>query len=282
MNSDFKAMFEAGNLQSLMETYLIPWSLNIVLAILIFIVGRIVVKALVSLFKRMFSKSDHDPMMINFLASILRIILLAFVIIAALDQLGVQTTSMVAILGAAGLAIGLSLQGSLKNFAAGVLLLVLRPFTAGDYVEAAGIAGTVNKITVFNTVLTTPDNREIIVPNGQIYEGNIINYSANSTRRVDMVFGVSYDCDLLKAKAVFNALIEAEPRILDNPAPTVAVSELADSSVNFVVRPWVNATDYWSVRFDFIEAAKLRLDEEGIGIPFPQMDVHVANPEKDA
>ena len=198
-----------------------------------------------------------------------------FVIVASLDQLGVDTTSLVAILGAAGLAIGLSLQDSLKNFAAGVMLLVFKPFKSGDFVEAGGTAGTVNKIGIFTSTMTTPDNKEIIVPNGAIYSGTITNFSAKETRRVDMVVGIGYDADLLKAKQVLQEMVEADPRILQEPAPTIAVAELADSSVNFVVRPWVQSADFWGVKFDFTEAVKLRFDKEGISIPFPQMDVHL-------
>lgn len=198
-----------------------------------------------------------------------------FVIVASLDQLGVDTTSLVAILGAAGLAIGLSLQDSLKNFAAGVMLLLFKPFKAGDFVEAGGTSGSIKKIGIFTTTMTTPDNKEIIVPNGNIYGGNITNFSAKETRRVDMVVGIGYDADLLKAKEILKEMVAADERILAEPAPTVAVSELADSSVNFVVRPWVKAADFWGVKFDFTEAVKLRFDQEGISIPFPQMDVHL-------
>ena len=221
------------------------------------------------------SKSKYDDMLVDFLEAILSAILMLFVIVASLDQLGVDTTSLVAILGAAGLAIGLSLQDSLKNFAAGVMLLVFKPFKAGDFVEAAGTAGSIKKIGIFTTTMNTPDNKEIIVPNGNIYSGNITNYSAKDTRRVDMVVGIGYDADLLKAKQVLQEMIAADDRILAEPAPTVAVSELADSSVNFVVRPWVNAADFWAVKFDFTEQVKLRFDKEGISIPFPQMDVHL-------
>ncbi len=268
-------MFDTEKLAELVQTYVIPWGINIFFAIVIFVVGRIVAKMLVKLFGSMLRRSKYDDMLVDFIQSIVGAVLLLFVIVASLDQLGVDTTSLVAILGAAGLAIGLSLQDSLKNFAAGVMLLVFRPFKAGDYVEAGGTAGVVKSISIFNSTFTSPDNKEIIVPNGKIYGDNIVNYSAKDTRRVDMVVGISYDSDLLKAKQILNELIAEDERILADPAPKVAVSELADSSVNFIVRPWVKTADFWDVKFAFTEKVKLRFDQEGIGIPFPQMDVHL-------
>ena len=272
-------MFENLNVAEMIDTYVIPWGINIVFALLIFIIGRIVAGILVNVFGKIMAKSKYDDMLIDFLKSIINAVLMLFVIVASLDRLGVDTTSLVAILGAAGLAIGLSLQGSLQNFAAGVMLLVFRPFKQGDFVEAGGTSGVVKNITIFTTVMTTPDNKEIIVPNGNIYSGNIINYSAKETRRVDMVVGIGYDSDLKKAKQILNEMVEADDRILADPAPQVAVSELADSSVNFVVRPWVKSADYWGVMFDFQENIKLRFDEEGISIPYPQMDVHLHKQE---
>ncbi|MBU2979436.1 mechanosensitive ion channel domain-containing protein [Alteromonas sp. C1M14] len=269
------SMFSASDIEGYINTYAIPWGINIAMALAIFIVGRIVVGILLSVFRRVMVKSKYDQMLVDFLESIISAILMLFVIVASLNQLGVDTTSLVAILGAAGLAIGLSLQDSLKNFAAGVMLLVFKPFKAGNFVEAAGTAGSVNKIGIFTTTMTTPDNKEIIIPNGAIYSGTITNFSAKETRRVDMVVGIGYDADLKKAKAILNEMVAADDRILQDPAPTVAVSELADSSVNFVVRPWVKASDFWGVKFDFTEAVKLRFDQEGISIPFPQMDVHL-------
>ncbi|WJG08650.1 mechanosensitive ion channel domain-containing protein [Aliiglaciecola sp. LCG003] len=263
------------NVSELVETYLIPWGTNIIFALLIYFIGKIVVKMLVNVFGKVLGRSKYDDMLIDFLKSIVHAVLMLFVIIAALNELGVNTTSMVAILGAAGLAIGLSLQGSLQNFASGVMLLVFRPFTRGNFIEAGGTAGVVKDITIFNTIMTTGDNKEVIVPNGAIYGGNIINYSAKETRRVDMVVGISYDADLKKAKEVLIEMVNADERILKEPAPTVAVAELADNSVNFVVRPWVKSADYWAVKFDFTEAVKLRFDQENIGIPYPQMDVHL-------
>ena len=268
------SLFSASDVERYINDYAIPWGINILMAIAIYVIGRIVVGFILSVFRRLMAKSKYDNMLVDFLEAILSAILL-FVIVASLDQLGVDTTSLVAILGAAGLAIGLSLQDSLKNFAAGVMLLVFKPFKAGDFVEAAGTAGSIVKIGIFTTTMNTPDNKEIIVPNGNIYGGNITNYSARDTRRVDMVVGIGYDADLLKAKRILEEMVAADERILAEPAPKIAVSELADSSVNFIVRPWVNSADFWGVKFDFTENVKLRFDEEGISIPFPQMDVHL-------
>lgn len=270
--SETIASFE---LQHVLDVYVMPWGINILLAIVIFVIGKIIVNTLMGIFGKVMAQSKYDDMLVDFLKSILNGTLMLFVIIASLDQLGVDTTSLVAILGAAGLAIGLSLQGSLQNFAAGVMLLVFRPFKAGDYVEAGGVSGSVINIGIFSTVMNTPDNKEIIVPNGNIYGDNITNYSAKPTRRVDMVFGIGYGDDLLKAKQVLESMLEADERVLKEPAYKVAVGELGDSSVNMIVRPWVNSSDYWAVKFDFTEAVKLRFDQEGISIPFPQMDVHL-------
>jgi small conductance mechanosensitive channel len=269
------SLFSASNIEGYINDYAIPWGINIAMAIAIYVIGRLVVGFLLSVFRRLMAKSKYDNMLVDFLESILSAILMLFVIVASLDQLGVDTTSLVAILGAAGLAIGLSLQDSLKNFAAGVMLLVFKPFKAGDFVEAAGTAGSVKKIGIFTSTMNTPDNKEIIVPNGKIYSDNITNYSAKDTRRVDMIVGIGYDADLLKAKTILQEMVKEDERILDEPAPTVAVNELADSSVNFVVRPWVNSPDFFAVKWDFTEKVKLRFDEEGISIPFPQMDVHL-------
>ncbi|MDY6925506.1 MAG: mechanosensitive ion channel [Pseudomonadota bacterium] len=267
-------MFTQEDIEMYVNTYAIPWGINIAMALIIFVIGRMVVGIIISMFGKLMSKSKYDDMLVDFLKSILNAVLMLFVIVASLDELGVDTTSLVAILGAAGLAIGLSLQDSLKNFAAGVMLLVFKPFRAGDYVEAAGVAGTVKKIGIFTSSMNTPDNKEIIVPNGKIYGDNIINYSAMTNRRVDMTFGIGYGDDLLKAKNVLEQMVKEDERILEEPAPVVAVSSLGDSSVNFTVRPWVKKEDYFAVLWAFTENVKLRFDEEGISIPFPQMDVH--------
>lgn len=289
---DKLSFFSASDVEGYVNDYAIPWGINIAMAILIYVVGRIVVGLLLSVFRRLMAKSKYDQMLIDFLEAIISAVLMLFVIVASLDELGVDTTSLVAILGAAGLAIALSLQDSLKNFAAGVMLLVFKPFRAGNYVEAAGTAGTVQKIGIFTTTMTSLDNKEITIPNGKIYSDNITNYSAKETRRCDMIFGIGYDDDLRKAKSILIEMCENEERIHEEPAPLVGVAELGDNSVNFTVRAWVNAADFLAVRLDFTEAVKLRFDEEGITIPYPQMDVHVhkddaqkdetKNAEKDA
>jgi small conductance mechanosensitive channel len=267
--------FDAEKMSQIMDAYIIPGTINIVMAIVIYIIGQFVVGILINGFGKVMARSKYDDMLMDFVKAILKTVLMLFVIVTSLNQMGVNTTSLVAILGAAGLAIGLSLQGSLQNFAAGVMLLVFKPFKAGDFIEAGGATGVVKGISIFTTIMTTADNKQIIVPNGGIYAGNITNYSAKQTRRVDMVVGIGYDSDLKKAKEILKEMVAGDDRILKDPAPTVAVAELAESSVNFVVRPWVASGDYWGVKFDFNEAVKLRFDAEGISIPFPQMDVHV-------
>jgi len=254
---------------------LVDWGAKLGVALVIFIVGRWVVGRLISAIEQLMLRRASDPTLARFVCSILRWVGLLFVLIAALSHLGIDTTSLVALLGAAGLAVGLSLQDSLGNFAAGVMIIVFKPFKKGDFIDAGGAMGTVDAISIFTTIMTTPDNKEIIIPNGSIIGGNITNYSARPTRRVDMVFGISYDDDLQKAKAILQEIIAADSRVLSEPAPVVTLGELADSSVNFLVRPWVNAADYWGVMWDTTEQVKLRFDAEGISIPFPQMDVHL-------
>ncbi|OUS24729.1 mechanosensitive ion channel protein MscS ['Osedax' symbiont bacterium Rs2_46_30_T18] len=257
------------------DQYVLPWIVNIALAIAIFIVGKIVIKMIIGLVRKVLNRSKMDDMLVNFILSIANGVLFLVVIVAALDQLGVDTTSLIAIVGAAGLAIGLSLQDSLKNFAAGVMLLLFKPFKEGDFIEAAGVSGVVENIAIFNSMLRTGDNRSVIVPNGGIYGGVIVNYSARDTRRVDMIFGIGYEADLRQAKQLLADIIGEDERVLKEPGTVIAVSELADSSVNFIVRPWVNSADYWAVLWDTTEKVKLRFDEAGISIPFPQMDVHL-------
>jgi len=272
-------MPETGEINSFLSTYVIPWAINIIFALAIFIVGRMVAKMIIRLLKKILHKTGMDDILINFVSSIANAALLLFVIIAALDQLGVDTTSLIAVLGAAGLAVGLALQNSLQNFASGVMLIVFRPFKAGDMVEAGGTAGVVESITIFNTVLRTGDNREVIVPNGSIYNDNIVNYSARATRRIDMVFGIGYDDDIKQAKEIMQDILDQDERIHKDPAPLVAVAELADSSVNFNVRPWVNTGDYWAVKFELTEKIKLAFDANNISIPYPQMDLHIDKQE---
>lgn len=248
---------------------------RIVGAILIVILGRIIVGWIVSFIRRLMTRREVDETLIKFLTSFSRILLTIFVYLAAINTLGVQTTSFVAIIGAAGLAVGFALQGSLSNFAAGVMLIIFRPFKVGDFVEAGGTSGSIEAIRIFNTTMKTPDNKLVIIPNSKITGDNIVNYSAKEERRVDMIFGIGYGDDIKKAKQVLERLIAEDTRILKDPAPTVAVLELADSSVNFAVRPWVKTADYWAVFFDFTEKVKLTFDAEGISIPFPQQDVHM-------
>ena len=253
---------------------------KIITALVIFIVGRIIVNIIVKILKKVMDKAHVDETLTKFITSLARIFLLMVVVIAALESLGVDTTSMVAILGAAGLAIGLALQSSLSNFSAGVMLIIFRPFKSGDFIEAGGAMGIVEEIHIFNTMMRTADNKEIIIPNSNIMGGNITNYSAKETRRVDLVFGIGYDDDLKKAKSILEKIVKEDSRILAEPAPVIAVSELADSSVNFIVRPWVKSGDYWNVLWDLTEKVKLTFDAEGISIPFPQRDVHLYNENK--
>jgi len=263
------------DITTLLDTYVIPWGINIALAIVIFIVGKFIVNIIASIISKLLKRSNMDDILVDFISSIARTVLLLFVIIAAVDQLGVNTTSLVALLGAAGLAVGLALQSSLQNFAAGVMLIIFRPFKSGDFVEAAGISGVVEKISIFSSILRTGDNREVIVPNGSIYGGVITNFSARDTRRIDMVVGIGYESDIKLARDTLQELVDADERILKDPETTIAVSELADSSVNFVFRPWVKSADYWAVKFDLNEKIKLTFDEKGISIPYPQMDINL-------
>ena len=262
-------------LSALYNTYIIPWSIKIVIALMIFLIGRMIVKMIGGVIGKVLTHTKLDKILVDFIQSLVQALLLIFVVVAALDQLGVNTNSMIALLGAAGLAIGLALQGSLQNFAAGFMLLMFRPFKAGDFVEAAGAAGVIEKISIFSTIMRTGDNKEVIIPNGAIYGGNIVNYSKRDTRRIDMTFGIGYGDDIRKARDVMSAIIKADSRVLAEPETVIAVGELGASSVNFVVRPWVKTEDYWAVKFDLTEKIKLAFDENGISIPFPQMDVHL-------
>jgi small conductance mechanosensitive channel len=251
------------------------YGLKIIAALIIFIIGRWVAKLIKNITEKVMEKKGVDPTLISFIGDITYFALLVFVILAALGQLGIQTTSFIAVIGAAGLAVGLALQGSLANFAAGFLMIIFRPFKVGDYIEGAGIAGTVESIQMFTTQLKTPDNKTVIVPNAKITGDNIVNWSSKGTRRVDLVIGIGYGDDIDKAKQIMMDVLTKDQRVLKDPAPQVAVLELADSSVNFVVRPWVNASDYWNVYFDTTEEIKKRFDQEGVSIPFPQRDVHM-------
>jgi small conductance mechanosensitive channel len=259
----------------ILKTTGLEFGINLVTAILIFYIGRLMVRVLTRGMRKVMEAQQVDKTLVSFASNLISMVLLTFVIIAAVSQLGIQTASFIAVLGAAGLAVGLALQGSLSNFAAGVLIVFFRPYKVGDFVEAAGVAGSVMEVQILTTVLKTGDNKRVIVPNAQIMGSIITNYSANDTRRIDMVIGVSYDDDLDKVRCTLEEIIAAEDRVLDEPACTIAVSALADSSVNFVVRPWVATSEYWNVLFDLTETVKKRFDKEGITFPFPQQDVHL-------
>ncbi|MES2662076.1 MAG: mechanosensitive ion channel domain-containing protein [Pseudomonadota bacterium] len=250
------------------------YGLNIIAAIIIFILGRWAAGLIARATDKMLMRAQVDRAIISFVHNLVYVGVLIFVVIAALSKLGIQTASFVAVLGAAGLAIGLALQGSLSNFAAGVLLIIFRPFKEGDYIEAGGTAGIVERIMIFSTQLRSPDNKRIIVPNSSVTGSNIINYSANATRRIDLMIGIDYAADLKKAKYVLQQLVDAETRILKNEEIFIGVAALADSSVNFVIRFWVMSTDYWPVTYDLNEKIKIALDDAGIAIPFPQMNIH--------
>lgn len=254
---------------------LMAWAIRIVAALAILVIGNWLAKKLAALFVKMMERNNVDVTLTKFLKNIVYYALLTAVVIAAAQELGINTASFLAVVGAAGLAVGLALKDSLANFSAGVMLILFRPFKVGDVVNVAGETGSVEEITIFNTVMNTPDNQRKIIPNGIITSGTITNITANDTRRVDMVFGIGYDDDIKKAEQLLNEIVRAEPKVLSDPEPSVAVAELADSSVNFVVRPWVKTDDYWDVKFSLTEKIKLAFDEAGISIPFPQQDVHM-------
>jgi small conductance mechanosensitive channel len=254
---------------------LVKWGTRIGVALLIFAGGWMVVKLIVGSVCKVMRKRGTDEMLTRFTASVSKALLMVAVIIMALSALGVDTTSLIAVLGAGSLAIGLALQDSLKNLASGIMVILTHPFQVEDFVEIAGVSGKVERVDLTQTVLRTTDNRSVIVPNGTVFSSEIINYSARKTRRVDMVFGIGYGDDIALAKSIIHEILAADSRILKDPEPDVAVSELADSSVNFIVRPWVDTDDYWDVKFDVTEKIKLAFDLRGVSIPFPQMDVHL-------
>ena len=257
------------------QAMLTEFGFKIVAAILIFVVGRWIAKMVQNGLERGMLKAHVDPVLVTFTVNMTFAALMVFVVLAALGQLGVQTTSFIAVLGAAGLAVGLALQGSLSNFASGVMIIIFRPFKIGDYVEGGGVSGVVKAIHIFTTTLTTPDNKRVIVPNSKMMGDNITNYSAEGTLRVDLTASISYGDSIDKAKAVLLDLLVKDPRVLKDPAPFVGVSAMAESSVDFAVRPWVKVEDYWDVFFALNEAIKKRFDAEGLSIPFPQRDVHI-------
>lgn len=265
-------------LESLVEGFqqaLVAWGPSLVAAVAILVLGWFASRMLAAAARRALKRANVDETLVRFVGSLIYVTAMLLVTIAALGRLGVNTTSFAAVLAAAGLAVGLAFQGTLSNFAAGVLLIVFRPFKVGDYVEAGGVSGTVEEVQIFTTVLKTPDNRRVIVGNADVMGGSITNFSANPTRRVDLVFGIGYADDLRRAKQVLERILAEDERVLKDPAPVVAVLELGESSVNFAVRPWVESADYWSVYFDVTERVKQTFDAEGISIPFPQRDVHL-------
>ena len=273
-------MNELSNIQAIIQGMVISYGPNLALAILTLVLGLWIIgifsRRLIIVFKR----GEMEDTLVNFLYSLINIGLKMLLLISVAGMVGIETTSFIAVLGAAGLAIGLALQGSLANFAGGVLILIFRPYKVGDFVSAAGESGVVQRIEIFSTVLTSVDNKTIIIPNGAISNSAITNYSTEETRRVDIEFGIGYDDDLKKAKLILAELIESDKRILKDPEPMIAISSLGDSSVNIVTRSWVQSGDYWGVYFDLIESVKLTFDQNGISIPYPQTDVHLY-PNKD-
>jgi small conductance mechanosensitive channel len=249
--------------------------IQIVIALAIFFVGKILARMISNLVEKALRRGGTDEMLVRFIGNISYAVLLVAVVLAAIDSLGVNIVSLMAILGAAGLAVGLALKDSLGNFAAGVMLIIFRPFKIGDYIDAGGTSGTVDEIGLFATLMHTPDNKRIIVPNGAIINGNITNVSALPTRRVDLIFSIGYEDNIGQARDIINGILEADERVLDDPAPIVNVGELGDSSVNLIVRPWVNAADYWTVYWGLLEKVKIAFDEAGISIPYPQQDVYM-------
>ncbi|MEX2531114.1 MAG: mechanosensitive ion channel domain-containing protein [Gemmatimonadota bacterium] len=271
-------MNDGFDMEAMIQTatdLMMEWGLSAIGAIAVLLIGAWVAKRIREALRGNLSRAGLDPMLIPFAATLVYWGLMAFVVIAVLGIFGVPTASFIAVVGAAGLAIGLALQGTLGNFASGVMILTFRPFTVGDWVEVSNVAGTVKEIGIFSTILFTGDNVKVVVPNSQIYGQSLKNYSANDTRRIDLVMGVGYDDDLQVAHDTMLRVLESEDRILDEPAPMVAVSELGDSSVNFVVRPWCNTTDYWPLRWHLNRRLKEELESAGCSIPFPQRDVHL-------
>ena len=261
------------------QNLLIDYTIKLIVAILIFVIGKYLAKIISRTAAKVMKKRKVDSAVIAFISSITYGIVFIVAIIAAISHLGFNTSSLVAIIGAAGLAIGLALQGSLSNFASGVLIITLRPFKSGDFVEVSGIAGVVEEILIFSTKLRTGDNKTVIIPNGAITSGTITNFSAKPTRRIDLIIGVSYDADLAKTKKILSEVVSKNDLVLKDQAVTIGVSELADCSVNLVVRPWVKSENYWPVYFELLENIKVALDEAGIEIPYPQLSLHVNQEE---
>lgn len=266
-----------GSLWGQITELLSSFGISLFIALCILVIGRQVIKIVIKVISSALERSNTEDTVRIFVTNLLNTLLMIVVFIAAINQLGIETTSIIAVLGAAGLAIGLALQGSLANFAAGILIVIYRPYKVGDYIQADNHLGTVNDIQIFSTVLRTPDNKLVVVPNGSIMNGSIVNFSNQDTRRIDMVIGCSYEDDIDKVKAVLTDIVAKDDRVLSDPKTRIAVSELADSSVNFIVRPWVKNPDYLDVMYSLTEEIKKRFDEEGISIPYPQSDVHIHN-----
>lgn len=267
---------------TMIQTYIVPWAIKLVIALAIFIIGKWVARAITSATTKLLSKSGLDEMLLKFLSNLTYTLLLIAVVLAAIDSLGINVTSLLAIVGAAGLAVGLALKDSLSNFAAGVMIIIFRPFKIGDVINAGGSLGVVDEIGMFCTLMHTPDNQRIIMPNSAVINGTIININALGTRRVDLVIGIGYGDNIGTAKDIITKLVEADTHILKDPAFSIGVLELADSSVNLFVRPWVNSADFWAVKTELTENIKVALDEAGITIPYPQQDVHMHQVEKSA
>ncbi len=258
----------------ILKTYASEYGFKILGAILIWIVGSFIIKKIKKLLVKAMDKVEYDESLEKFISSLIVVSLKIVLFIVILGNLGIETTSFAAILAAAGLAVGLALQGSLSNFAGGVLILIFKPYKTGDFIEAQGVMGVVKQIEIFTTKLNTPDNKEVIIPNGSLSNGNIINYSTEENRRIDITMGVSYDADIKQTKDLLMKILTDHPKVLKDPQPTILLGELADSSVNFKVRPWVLTDDYWDVYFQIMETCKIELDKAGIEIPYPQMDIH--------
>ena len=254
---------------------IVQYAVQVIAAFTILALGLWLAKRIKSFIFTTLSRREVDPTLVGFFSSLLHGALVVFIVTAAISRLGVQTSSIIAVIGAAGLAVGLALQGSLSNFASGVLLIIFKPFMTGNFIKAGGEAGTVVEIGILSTELKTPDNVKIILPNSQVMSGSISNFSAHSTRRVDMILGVSYDDDLEKVKQLIHKLLAADERVLEDPEPMVAVSNLGDSSVDFIVRPWVQTDDYWAFKYDFTQSMKEACEAAGVSIPFPQRDLHL-------
>jgi len=259
----------------LVNVYMIPWGINLVTALAVFFIGKWIAGILVKTAGKIMSKLKIDSVLIDFISSLLNAALYVVVVIAALDRLGVDTTSIMALFAAAGLAVGLALKDSLSNFSSGVMLIIFRPFKPGDFVEAAGVSGVIESVQIFNTIIRTGDNREIIIPNSQIYGNTITNYSARDTRRIDMVIGISYNDDIKKARGILTEIVSAHQGVLSEPVPAIALANLGASSLDINVRPWVATADYWNVRSELLETIKERFDQEGISIPYPHQDVYL-------